>query len=87
MVGDMHPPSLEDIKLNHADLKANWFLRFCSLLNLLTIMVGLAGAALQVMIGMESMTAAAGGLIGGEGSNKLQAISQLALRIYCLFFR
>lgn len=81
---NMEPPLLENIKLNHADLKANWFLRFCSLLNLLTILVGLAGAALQVMIGMDTFTAADG---GGFENNKLQAISQLFLRIYCLFFR
>ena len=86
MFGNMQPPSLEDIKINQADLKANWFLRFCSLLNLLTIMVGLGGVALQVMIGMEIVTAG-DGPIGSVGDNNLQAISQLVLRVYCLFFR
>ena len=72
--------SLEDIKITGRDMKNNWFLRFCSILHGLTVLLGLAGAGVQIFIifGADS--------ISTNNSNNLTDLlhqwSFFTLRIY-----
>ena len=70
--------SLDDIKITGRDMKNNWFLRFCSILHGLTVIIGLAGAGVQiyVILGTESIS---------TNSSNLTYWSFFILRIYCMF--
>ena len=74
---------LEDIKITGRDMKNNWFLRFCSILHGLTVILGLSGAGVQIynVFRAESISTNS----ENNMTDLLHQGSFFILRIYCMF--